>query len=185
MTLNELVEAFDSALTLTWQPVKGGGEAAGFSVDDVNYILQLLPLTIDQLKVYEVSFHLYDESGDKAFASTGNTKSPTSVYGVVINGLIQKLEDWDGDAIVFETQRRHSASDEQHAAKVKLYELAAKRISKKLGWETYRGKNEFLLTKEYHGDSIKSFKHWQEEVREAVGLPTQFPSLERNSGSKK
>jgi hypothetical protein len=166
MKLTDLVEAFDSSLELQWKSLSGGGIAAGFTVDDTNYVVQLTPIVIGDLKVDEASFHLYDVSGDKAFATAGTSTVPTTVYGVVINGLIQKLPALKCDAVFFSAERRHAANDKQHEQKLKLYKLAAQRIAKKLGWETYTDKNEFLLTREYQGATIGSFKHWQEEIRE-------------------
>lgn len=166
MKLKDLIEAFDSALELQWNSLRGGGLAAGFIVDDIKYIVQLTPIVIGDMKVNEASFHFQDISGDKAFATTGTSTTPTTVYGVVINGLIKKLPELKCDAVFFSTERRHSANDKQHEQKLKLYKLAAQRIAKKLGWETYLAQNEFLLTRQYQGAAIGSFKHWQEDIRE-------------------
>lgn len=180
MTLDELFEAFDSKLDIQWSKMHGGGEAGGFLVNDTKYVIQLTPIVIGDLDVMEASFHLYSVPGDKAFASTGKSKSPMAVYGVVVNALIDKLQKLKCDAVFFSTERRHSTDDEQHESKIKLYKFAAQRIAKKLGWETYLNENEFLLTRKYEGKSIKAFKHWQQAVQEALGDPMLFQTLKRN-----
>lgn len=180
MNLFELVEAFDSRVDLEWKLGAGGSSMAGFTVDGVRYIVQLLPIIINHRKVYEASFHLADTEGDSSFKTTGTSNSPTSVYGVVTNGLIDRLRDGQYSSIFFSAERRHSSSVSQHEVKLRIYQFAAKRIARKLGWEMYSAPDEFLLLDEYAGPSFGRFKHWQEEVREAVG-DGPFPTIKRNT----
>lgn len=180
MKLFEIVEAFDNQVDIIWNETSDGGVAGGFIVNDVKYLLQLTPIVIEKLKVLEASFMLYDVQGDKGFATSGRTSSsPTSVYGVVANALIQKLPTMKCDAVFFSAERRHATNDGQHEAKIRIYTFAAQRIAKKLGLEMYTDKNEFLLTREYQGASVKSFEHWQQQIKEAVGPSSNFPSLNR------
>lgn len=178
MNLVELIEAFDSKIDLDWKPGAGGSSMAGFMIDGVRYVLQLLPITVNYRKIYEASFHLADEKGDSSFKTTGASSSPSSVYGVVANGLIDRLRDGEYSSAFFSAERRHSSSDHQHEAKLRIYGFAAKRIARKLGWEMYCAPDEFLLLDEYAGPNFGRFKHWQEEVREAVG-DGPFPTLKR------
>lgn len=180
MILHELVEAFDSRFELDWNKIHGGF-VGGFAVNDVKYLLQLTPIVIEKMKVLEASFVLYDVQNDKGFASSGKTSSPTTVYGIVANALIEKLPTVKCDAVFFSAERRHATDDKQHEAKLRIYAFAAKRIAKKLGWEMYTNKNEFLLTREYQGESVLSFKHWREELKEALGPSFNFPSLNRTT----
>jgi hypothetical protein len=177
--LQDVAEAFDSRVDIDWHEA-AGGVTGGFSVNDVKYVLQLTPIVIEKLKVLEASFVLYDVQNDKGFATSGTTStSPTAVYGVVANALIEKIPTLKCDAVFFSAERRHATDDEQHEAKLRIYKFAAQRIAKKLGWEMYTNKNEFLLTREYQGQSVKSFKHWQQELKEATGSSLNFPSLTR------
>lgn len=180
MQLHDLFEIFDSRLDVEWKDVLGGGAAAGFKVGDVNYVVQLMPgpVLVRNLKVLEVSFFIYAVKGDEAFKSSGASTNPTAVYGVVANALIDRLPTENCDAVFFSAERRHATDEEQHKAKVRLYAFAAKQIAKKLGWQLYEDDNEFLLTKEYQGPAVSTFKHWQERVKEALQHQS-FPSIIR------
>lgn len=180
MKLEELIEAFDSKLDLTWYDLRGGGIAADFGVDSTRYTIQLTPIAIGDSDVAEASFIVSDVSGDKAFKTTGKSLSPTAVYGVVANALIDKLPSTKYKAVFFSAERRHSTSDEQHEAKIRIYEFAAKQIGRKLGWERYSNVNQFLLTREYEGPAINGFKHWQTELKEAQGN-NPYPTLKRTA----
>lgn len=168
MILQDLVEAFDSKIDLDWKPSAAGGSMAGFSVDGVHYIIQLLPITINSRKIYEASFHLAKVSGDSSFKSGGTSTVASSVYGVVANGLIDRLKDGEYSSVFFSAERRHSMNDEQHASKLRIYKFAAQRIAKKLGWELYEAPEEFLLLEKYAGPSFGRFTHWQQSVSEAI-----------------
>lgn len=166
--LQDIVEAFDSEINIDWHE-SHGAHVGGFEVNSVKYILQLSPIVIQDLKVFEASFLLFDAQNDRGFATSGATSTaPTAVYGIVANALIKKIPMVRCDAVFFSAEPRHSKDEDQHQSKLRIYKFAAQRISKKLGWELYLNANEFLLTREYHGKSIKSFKHWQEELREAL-----------------
>jgi hypothetical protein len=180
MNLNDLFEIFDSKLELDWKDVRGGGAAAGFTVNGVDYVVQLMPgpLLGQGLKVLEASFFVHAAKGDSAFKSTGTSSTPSTVYGVVANALLERLPLEKGDAVFFSAERRHATDDEQHEAKMRLYDFAAKRISRKLGWELYTNKNEFLLTKDFHGPVVSGFKHWQQSIKEELG-PEPFPTIQR------
>jgi hypothetical protein len=178
-SLHAVIEAFDSKLDIDWHEAQGGGVIGGFSVDDTDYVLQVTPgPSINNLKIFEISFHVHGISGDKGFAITGTSKSPTAVYGIVSNALIQELPKLKFDAVFFSSERRHSKDDAQHEAKLRIYKFAASRISKKLGLELYSNKNEFLLCSEYHGLEIGSFKHNNESLKEGLD-PSKFNKLKR------
>lgn len=180
MKLHELVEAFDTAFDLDWKAAAGGGSMAGFAVNGVPYIVQLTPIQINRRKIYEASFYLAEIKGDQSYVSHGTSSVPTTVYGIVANGLIDRLKHGDYESIFFSAERRHSISDEQHEAKLRIYEFAARRIAKKLGWELYLAPDEFLVFSEFQGDKFGRFEHWQNQIREALGSIANFQSLNRN-----
>jgi len=184
MRLVELLEAFDSSVDLQWRPISSGGEIAGFIVNEVPYVLQLVPVEVPGLegvKTVEVSFFHHSIDGDDAFKTTFKTaasESATTVYGVVLNGSVERLPSYE--AAFFTANRPHALDDDQHLRKIDIYASLAKRAAKRLGWELYKSHNGLLVTSEYKGAAIGKLKHWQQEIREAVGLGP-FPSPKRAS----
>lgn len=179
MTLVELIEAFDSQVDLDWKPGANGSSIAGFKVNGVGYILQLSSTYINHTRINEASFYLADKKGDKSFTSDGTSLVPTTVYGIVVNGLLERLKEGLYSSVFFSAERRHSTSAEQHLVKLRLYEFAAKRLARKLGWELYLAPEEFLLLDGYQGDKFGRFTHWQEQVAEALGQQDTWPSIYR------
>lgn len=160
---------------------------ASFSVNGVQYQIQfepavVLPKRLGGLSIYEVSFLLLKIKGDSAYSSTGVCETPLSVYGIVLNGIIEHVESKKikCDGLIFTAEKRHSRDQQNHESKVRIYKFLAERFAKRLGWVLFdsarNGAHEFLVMEKDIDLSDTTFVDVQEELRNTSrGLPIASP----------
>lgn len=142
--LRELHEAFNTTIDIQWQQ-RGTAFLGLFSVNDIPYVVQLSTPIVPPVagkKVAEVSFWLHNEQDTKQSFSTSkeHTTAPTTVYGVVLNAVLEKANNFDG--FYFTAEAQHS-TDEELEKKRRIYLTIAKQVAKKLSGTvyTYQGKH--------------------------------------------
>lgn len=170
MKLNEI---FDSKIeNLQWQQ-NGRHLLSSIFIDDQQYIIQIekKPLLFFdnalKIKSAEVSFFKADEEdSEKAFSTQNNfKKNPVSVYGVVINALIDQFNNFD--AFYFSAERRHSNSEKEFQQKKMIYFMLADRLRKKISnVELYELENERAA--EYLVSKIKPNYKLKNTLKEAL-----------------
>lgn len=172
-----LTEIYDTKVDITYT-VNGNIEYGAFKVDDLVYMIQFegkpgvgFSEQLKGKKVVEVSFHRADIKGDSAFGTTGDTKSTTAIYGVVVNAAIDKFKDYDAYYATIEP--RHSVDEKQFAQKHDIYEFLMHRVQKRTGATLYYRKNgtatDYLLSKIELADADDhNFVDLHEELRQAA-----------------
>ena len=149
-------EVFDSSIeNLKWQR-RGRFELAKVSINDLEYVIQVeqKPLDVMELKKYntaEVSFFLNVENDEQSHSTTGTAqRAAPSVYGVVLNALLDKFKEYD--AFYFTLMGRHSSSLKEVEQKKRIYIFLAGEIAKRTpNTRVYDSRNnpeqEFLISK--------------------------------------
>lgn len=147
-----LQEVFDSNIQIEWESLSKG-EHALFKYGEHVFVIQLVPvhLPLEELKgmnIVEASFYRKDLEGEASFSTTDEYEVPIKVYGAVMNGFAARFAEFDG--MYFEADRRHSKSEKQFAAKVRLYSFMADRVAKRAHAVLYTAKDtlssKFLVT---------------------------------------
>ena len=185
-----LLEILNSSIDFQWKTIPPVHLAA-FSVNGVQYQIQLepaivLPKKLGGLSIYEVSFLLLAVKGDKAYSSSGNSETPLSIYGVVLNSIIKIVEDEkiNCDGLFFTAETRHSKDRQNHESKVRIYKFLAERFAKRLGWtlfsSTRDGAHEFLVMKNDVDLGDTRFTDVQEDRRN-ISRNEFIPELNRKS----
>jgi hypothetical protein len=170
-----LLEILNSKIDFQWKHTSTVHLAA-FSVNGVRYQIQLepavvLPKELGGLAIYEASFLLLDEKGDKAYSSAGNSETPLSIYGVVLNAIVEIVDSGKikCDGLFFTAEERHSKDKRNQESKVRIYKFLAERFAKRLGWTLFSsarsGAHEFLVMKNDVDLSDTRFTDVQEELR--------------------
>lgn len=131
----KLGEIFNSSINLTRQHT-GRYELAGVSVNEVEYVIQVetRSLPFDELtekRTAEISFFRNIPNAERAHSTTHDQPYPASVYGIVMNALKSKFQEYD--AFLFTVLRRHSSSDSEFDTKRRIYSFVADRIAKDVG----------------------------------------------------
>lgn len=114
MTLNEL---FDSPNELNWSrldmyevfnsttPINWYEEDkqlnGKFQIDNLIYIIELQPSTFQKYSFINVAFCILDNNNKKQYELSLDTKNPARVLGAIINGVTEKIKEFEYDALVF------------------------------------------------------------------------------------
>lgn len=138
----KLEEIFDSKIeNLQWEK-HGDYELAGFYVNHIPYTIQIEQKTIPNVnglfdyKTAEISYFRTDKDNNDAFKTTGESEFDTyALYGVLINALINKFEDYE--AFYFSVERRHSTNDKEYRQKRYLNRTLVKRLMSSVSYNTY------------------------------------------------
>lgn len=150
----KLEEIFDTKQNVEWQS-RGEFELTKFIVDNIEYVIQIQKMDNKNItetstrKIGELSFRLKNVSDDTAFSTKLNTTAPIKVYGIVLNALLEKFNEYDG--YYFIALKRHSINDEEYVTKIKIYQELLRRLYMKQSCCRYE-KNEtdgkiWLVTK--------------------------------------
>jgi len=137
----KIQEIFDTSANLVWQQ-NGRFELTAFNQGE-NYVIQIDRKNFNQFpelkhfKVAEISFFRYGvENSDEAHTTTTqNLDVPVKVYGIVLNALLKKMDDYD--AFFFSAEAKHSRTLEEFESKKSIYFWIADRVSKRLSGITF------------------------------------------------
>lgn len=132
----KIQEIFDTSTNIVWQQ-NGRFELAAFDQGE-KYVIQIDKKKFHQFpelnnsNVAEISFFRYGvENSDEAHATIRqNSDVPVKVYGIVLNALLKKMDDYD--AFFFSAEAKHSRTLEEFESKKSIYFWIADRVSKRL-----------------------------------------------------
>jgi methionine synthase II (cobalamin-independent) len=136
----KIQEIFDNYADIVWQQ-NGRFELASFVCGE-KYVIQIDRKNLNQFpelkrsRVAEISFFRYDVDDSDAAHTTArqDLDVPVKVYGIVLNALLKKMEEYD--AFFFSAETKHSRTLEEYKSKKSIYFWIADRVSKKLSGVT-------------------------------------------------
>lgn len=136
MRLNEI---FDTDLGISPEDWNQQGRflLTRFKINGQGYIIQLERKPIEGIKnATEVSFFRSDiNDSDAAFSTTNQQMSPATVYGIVANAVLPVADKFD--AILVNAERRHSSSDKEYQAKLRIYNSLVQGLGRRAGFRNY------------------------------------------------
>ena len=92
----DLYEILNTKTKIEWSQT--ANKAIGkFEIDSVDYTIELESGTYRQYNFINISFY----RGNEEYELGLDTRSPAKVLGAIINGVLEKLQEFNYDAIVF------------------------------------------------------------------------------------
>lgn len=148
MKLNEI---FDTDLHIEPKDWKQQGRflMTGFKLNGQGYTIQIERKPIEGISNgAEFSFFRNEIKDNEAAFSTTNTQiGPTLIYGIVANAVLPMINNFD--AILITAERRHSSSEEEYNAKLRIYNTLVQRTQRKSGYRLYTIPEQYQQNNQY------------------------------------
>ena len=136
MNISELFESFNFKAYIVWSE-ESNSDIGKFNIADEFYkiVIEHFTLQIDVLEnkkiedVIQIGFSRILNGAD--FTSKIESENPNKVFSAVYNGVIEKIENINVDAIVFSAKKINGDTLEFFEKRSKLYEKLAQWVSRR------------------------------------------------------